>query len=74
MELIDTHITFTWEELREAILEGTIERMLANIGILLADGYSVSVHTRYAGDTNFHTLEALQAYVDNIALNLASGR
>jgi hypothetical protein len=67
MELIDTHITFTWEELREAVQEGKIERMLKNVQILLDDGYTFSVHTRYAGDTDFSDIASLRAYIASLS-------
>jgi len=73
MELIDTHITFTWEEFREAILEGTIERMVSNIGVLLNDGYDVSVHAGKTGDIKFSNINELKAYIKTIPLNREVG-
>lgn len=70
MELVDTHMTFTWEELRDAIREGSIERMISNIWIMLDYGYTVSVHTRYSGDMDFSNIHDLETYIDSIAKDI----
>lgn len=67
MELIDTHITFTVDELKEAIEDGTIERLVSNVSILIDDGFAVSLYTRYAGDVNFANIDEFKTYIRTIS-------
>jgi hypothetical protein len=66
MELLNTHITFTIDELREAIIGKTIDDMLIKIGELMEYGYSVSVHTRHGGDIDFDNIKQLKRYLGTI--------
>ncbi|MFM8333535.1 MAG: hypothetical protein ACKN9T_17800 [Candidatus Methylumidiphilus sp.] len=66
MELTGTEMIFSWHELRDAIEDGSIDRMVKNIEIMLNDGFTVSVHTRFRQDLPFKDIEELKAYIATI--------
>lgn len=66
MELTGTELIFSWLELRDAVREGTIERIIANVDVLLKDGFSVSVHVHFREDLLFANIDEFKAYIATI--------